>query len=108
MAPQIVQINFRLNVTTQEFEAAVEPMADPIAAVEGLRWKVWLLNAEAGEGGGIYLFDDAATARAYVDGPIVANLKAAPIISEISIKQFGVVESLTAITRGPLLDTPRV
>jgi len=68
--------------------------------VPGLRWKVWPLSDD-GEAGGMYLFDDEASLRAYVDGPIVEHLKHAPFVEELSIREYGVIESLTAITRGP-------
>ena len=37
-------------------------MAELIATAHGLRWKVWTENSETREGGGIYLFDDDASA----------------------------------------------
>ena len=40
--------------------------------------------------------------QSYLEGPIVAALKASPIISNISAKVFDVLDGLTAITRGPL------
>jgi hypothetical protein len=35
-------------------------------------------------------------------GPIVASLKASPVISDISAKLFDVLEEHSAITRAPL------
>jgi hypothetical protein len=53
-------------------------------------------------GGGIYLFDDASSAQAYLQGPIAAGLGQHPAVSDISVRQFEVLDSLTAITRGPV------
>jgi hypothetical protein len=41
MSGRIVQINFKFNVSRAEYEQAVSPLAGDIAAVAGLRWKVW-------------------------------------------------------------------
>ena len=68
----------------------------------GLLWKVWLISEKEKEAGGIYLFESADAARAYVSGPIVASLKASPAVSNISAKMFDVLPEHTAITRGPL------
>ena len=42
-------------------------------------WKVWIINDENKEAGGIYLFEDADTLNAYLGGskPKIANLQAA-------------------------------
>lgn len=102
MSPKILQINLKFNVSTGELKEAFTAIANDIAAVSGLRWKVWLLNEAESEAGGIYLFDDAASVNAYLGGPIVAGLQAHEALTEISAKQFDVVEDLTAITRGPI------
>ena len=39
--------------------------AERINRLDGFRWKFWVRNAEANERGGIYLFDDEASARAW-------------------------------------------
>jgi len=102
MAAQILQINFKYNVPTADLKNAFASVVDQIAATPGLRWKVWILNEGAQEGGGIYLFDDAASVQAYLSGPIVAGLKAHPALSDISAKVFDVIGDLTKVTRGPV------
>ena len=102
MSGKIVQINFKFNVSSAEYEEAVSALVNEIAAVEGLRWKVWLMNESDSEAGGIYLFDDEATAMAYLAGPIVSQVTSHPALSEFSVKQFDVMSRLTEITRGPV------
>ena len=67
----------------------------------GLRWKIWLLNPAAQEAGGIYLFDSQASLNAYLNGPLVAQLRGLTSIRNISMKQFEVMPKVTALTRGP-------
>jgi hypothetical protein len=96
------QINFKFNVSPAELAEAFAPLAEPIAKVPGLRWKIWSLNEATSEFGGIYLFDDADSVQAFLEGPIVAEVGKHPAVSDINVKQFGVIDEFSAITRGPV------
>jgi hypothetical protein len=102
MSQKILQVTMKFSIPRADLEAAWLPVAQPIADVPGLRWKVWLMNEAEREAGGIYLFESEAAAQSYLACPIVAALKASPAISNISVKLFDVLESHTAITRGSL------
>jgi len=102
MSERILQINFKFNVSRAEYEQAVAPLASEIAAVAGLRWKIWLMNEAESEAGGIMLFDDGASLKAYVEGPITAQIVSHPALSDFSVKQFDMMEEQTVITRGPV------
>jgi hypothetical protein len=102
MSPKILQVNLRFSISRADLEAAWLKAAQPIADWPGLRWKVWLMNEAEKEAGGMYLFESEAAAQSYLAGPIVAALKASPAVSNIDAKLFDVLESHTAITRGPL------
>ena len=83
--PHLLQINYKFSVSRGEFESGFDAVASQIAQVPGLRWKIWLLNEAESRGGGIYLFDDEASARAYLEGPIVTAMKSLPVLSELSV-----------------------
>ena len=102
MSGRILQINFKFNVSRGEYEQAVSPLASEVAVVAGLRWKVWIMNEAESEAGGIYLFDDEASVNAFLEGPIVAQVTSHPALSDFGVKQFDVMEDLTAVTRGPV------
>ncbi len=102
MPGKILQLNFKFNVTRTEYEQAVSPLADKFAAVAGLRWKIWLMNESHTEAGGIYLFDNETSLQSFLDGPLAATLSKHPALSEMSVKQFDVMDDITAITRGPV------
>lgn len=102
MAQTILQITYRYHIPRKEFEAVVSPVAHDIAKVPGLRWKVWLINERESEAGGLYLFDDEAQAKMYLESPIVAGLREHPNISDIRIKQFNIMEAASHVTRGPV------
>ena len=102
MSEKILQLNLNFSISKAELEAAWLEAAQPIADVPGLRWKVWLMNEAEQQAGGIYLFESDAAAQSYLAGPIVAALKSSPAVSNISARLFDVLESHTAITRGPV------
>jgi hypothetical protein len=102
MSKTVLQINFKFSVSPAELAEAFTPLVEPIAKVPGLRWKIWSLNAGTSEFGGIYLFDDAESVQAYLEGPIIAQVSKHPALSDFSIKQFGVIDEFSAITRGPV------
>jgi len=99
MSAKILQINYKLTGPRAEYEKENLPYARPIADMPGLRWKVWIISEAQSEAGGIYLFDDDAAVDAFMDGPIIAEMKGDPTLS---IKAFDVIEELTTITRGPV------
>jgi hypothetical protein len=49
----------------KELTEASHELARDIAGEHGLVWKIWLEDRETGHAGGIYLFEDAATADRY-------------------------------------------
>jgi Putative mono-oxygenase ydhR len=97
----ILQINFKLNVPAAEYSEICQSVAQAIADVPGLRWKVWLLNEQEREAGGIYVFDTELALNDYLAGPIVGQIKSHPGLQDLSAKKFDVMEEVTAITRGP-------
>jgi hypothetical protein len=103
MSGTLLQLNFTFGVSASEYEQAVATLADQFAALEGLRWKIWMINAAEQQAGGIYLFDDAESVRAFLEGSLAAQVTSHPALSEFSMKQFDVMEELTTITRGPIM-----
>jgi hypothetical protein len=103
MSGRILQINFKYNdVSAAMFEQTVNPMAEPISEVNGLRWKIMMHNEDTAEAGGVYLFENADSVDAYLASPIVAQITSHPALSDFSVKQFDIMEDFTAITRGPV------
>jgi hypothetical protein len=104
MSGVILQINFKFDMSPAELAEAFGPLAEPIAQVPGLRWKIWLLNAAESECGGIYHFDDAESRQAFLEGPIIEQVSSHPALSDISVKLFDLdaLGEYTAVTRGPV------
>ncbi len=99
--PTLAQFDFPMQGPWgDEMAAAFGELAEHIAGTPGLRWKVWTENEADGVGGGIYLFDDEASARAYVEEH-TARLESFGITA-VRAKLFDVNEPLSAVTRAPL------
>ena len=84
----------------EEMASELSELAGRIANVPGLVCKVWTENREAGEAGGIYLFEDEAALDAYL-GPKLERMRAFGI-ENIRARKFDINETLTRITRGRL------
>ena len=106
-AKKIVQINFKFRNPRSEVEKHWLKGAHhfgPKGDVKGLLWKIWLMNEAEKSAGGIYLFKDAASARAYINGPIVAAAKSCPGCSvyDAEIREWDILPKHTKISLGPV------
>jgi len=102
MSVKILQLNFKFSVSKAEYEQAASSLASEFAVVPGLRWKIWMINEAEQEAGGIYLFDAEASVKAYLEGPLAAQVTSHPALSDFSVKHFDAMEDVTEITRGPV------
>lgn len=99
--PTLVQFDFPMaGPWGDEMAAAFGDLAKTIGRSPGLRWKIWTENEAEGTGGGIYLFEDDASAAAYIEEH-TARL-AGFGITDIRARRFHVNEPLTAINGGPV------
>jgi hypothetical protein len=100
---KILQINFDYDIPFEHLSDAslARKVAQPIAEVKGLKWKVWLHNAEEKSLGGIYLFEDEASVKAYIDSE-VAKMASSSRLSNLSVKAFDVLLDHSKVTRAPL------
>lgn len=102
MSERLLQISFNFNVTSGEYEQTVKSLADQFANLPGLMWKIWIINEEQREAGGIYLFEDEASLNIFLNGPLAKSVTSHPALSNFSVKPFAVMHDLTEITHGPI------
>ena len=100
----VLHLRFKLRVPPDVLLGHSREAATIIASVEGLIWKIWVLQEEEFEMGGIYLFADRETAEAYLNDPIVQALRSNPAVVSTESQLWDVGSSLSAITRAPLRD----
>lgn len=102
MSQHIVQINFVVAGSLREYKRATADVAERFTRIPGLVWKIWLLDEERMEAGGIYLFTDKTSAFDYIDSDICTRIKTNPLFSQVSIKQFDTIEPAGTITNAPV------
>ncbi len=84
----------------QDMADAMDGLARSIPDEPGFLWKIWTENQAEHEAGGIYLFSDEKSARAYI-AKHAARLKEFGITG-VNAKVFDVNHTLTEITKGPV------
>lgn len=78
---------------------ALSDLANSINGEPGFLWKIWTENEREQAAGGIYLFSDEASARAYLT--MHTERLAGFGITGVNGKIFDVNPALTAINHGP-------
>ena len=87
----------------RDLTEAAQPLARDIAGETGLLWKIWLEDRDTRHAGGIYLFEDAATAERYRQKQL--RRLAEMGLSGIVAQAFSVNTELSALTlAGAALD----
>ena len=100
----VLHMRLKLRVPPDVFLAKSREAATVIASVEGLIWKIWILQQEELEVGGMYLFANRETAEAYLNDPVVQAVRSNPAVVSTESRLWDVESSLSAITRAPLWD----
>jgi len=99
----VLHLRFKLRVRPEVFLSHSREAATIIASVQGLIWKIWVLQEEEFEIGGMYLFADREAAEAYLNHPVVQALRSNPAVVSAHSQLWNVESSLSALTRAPLL-----
>ena len=103
MAQQILQVNFNYSGSKEEYETVAGQLAHDFATVPGCVWKIWLVDEEMKQAGGIYLFTDEFAVDDFKSSSLLASVLTHPTLSNFRIRQFDVLRSPSLITYAPLL-----
>ena len=98
----VLHLRFKLRVPPDVFLAKSREAATVIASVEGLVWKIWILQQEKLEMGGMYLFANREAAEAYLNHPVTQAVRSNPAVVSTESQLWDVESSLSALTRAPL------
>jgi hypothetical protein len=100
----VLHLRFKLRVSPDVVLAHSREAATAIASLEGLIWKIWVVQKEQFEMGGIYLFTNREIAEAYLNHPVIQALRSNPAVVSTQSQLWDVESSLSALTRAPLPD----
>ena len=101
----VLHLRSRLRVPPGIMLAHSREAATIIASVEGLIWKIWVLQQEEFEMGGVYLFASRETAKAYLNHPVSQAVRSNPAVVSSQSQLWDVESSLSALTLAPLPNT---
>ncbi|MGF1470357.1 MAG: YdhR family protein [Rubrobacteraceae bacterium] len=97
----ILIVNFNLkDMGDGESREISEQIAPAFAELPGLISKTWLANPETNTYGGVYIWRDREAMENYKQTDIYKGVEANPHFENLSVKDFGVMEEPTRITRG--------
>ena len=101
----IVTVNYGYEGDPVEWAKAYTPeRAEMFVNLPGLKWKIWLDAPEENRTGGIYLFEDRASADAYANGPLMDRHRNNPTLLDLQVRTFNTREEMSRITRAPIFD----
>ena len=100
----VLHVRFKLRVPPRVLLAQSREAADIVASVTGLIWKIWILQEEEFEMGGLYLFANRETAEAYLNHPVIQAVFSNSAVVSSQSQLWDVESSLSALTRAPLRD----
>ena len=97
----VLVVNFGLDgMTEEQYRGACDELAPAFAAVPGLVSKTWLANAETGTYGGVYMFIDREACQAFMASDLAVGVLNHPNVSNMTVRDFGVLEEPSAVTHG--------
>ena len=98
----VLHLRFKSRVPPDVLLAHSREAATIIASVEGLIWKIWVMQEEEFAMGGVYLFANRETAKAYLNHPVVQAVCSNPALVSTQSQLWDVESSLSTLTRAPL------
>ena len=98
----VLNLRFKLQVPADVLLVNSRKAASAIASVDGLIWKIWLVQEQGDAIGGVYLFASRECATAYLNHPVIQTLCSNPAVIASDSQIWDVERSLSAITRAPL------
>jgi hypothetical protein len=101
-------VNFNLSgMSDSEFRSMSDQLAPTFASVPGLLTKTWLADEASNTYGGVYLWQDRESCKAYQESDLFKTVKTHPNFANVSSREFGVLEGPSKVTRvlGPAMAT---
>ncbi|MGB1770944.1 MAG: YdhR family protein [Planctomycetota bacterium] len=97
----VLVVNFNLEgINHDQYSEACDELAGTFAAIPGLIAKVWLSDPDSNTYGGVYTFEDKAAFEAYQAGEVFAAVAGNPNFTNVTAKDFGILDGPTRVTRG--------
>ena len=93
-------VTYRLDeISDSEFNEANREFADAMAAVPGLRAKVWLKDPDGNTYGGVYLWEDRQACQDFLASELWEEVENDESVMELASRDFAVNDEMTKVTQ---------
>jgi len=103
MTKKVFTTKFNYSMPTEELKKIMPAVAPKFSEIPGCNWKIWLINEDHKEAGGMYLFESAAELEQFLNSSLFASVVNNPAFSNLQTNTFGVAEVASVITDAPLM-----
>jgi hypothetical protein len=103
MTKKVLTMKFNYNMPTEEHKKIMPAVAPKYSEIPGCCWKIWLINEDRKEAGGVYLFESAAELEQYLNSHLFLSVANNPAFSNFQNHTFDVEEAASIITGAPLM-----
>jgi len=100
---KILTTKFNYNIPTEQLKRVMTTAAPEFSEIPGCFWKIWLINEEQKEAGGVYLFKSVIELEQFLTSYMFELVKENPFFSNLQTNIFGVPEEPSLITGAPLM-----
>lgn len=102
MTKKIFTAKFNYRMPTGELKKLMPVVAHEFSLIPGCCWKIWLINEDRKEAGGVYLFESATDLEQFLTSQLHASVVNNPAFSNLQTNSFDVEEAASLITGAPL------
>ena len=103
MTKKVFTTKFNYSMPTEELKKIMPAVAPKFSGIPGCDWKIWLINEDRKEAGGVYLFESAKALEQFLNSSLFASVANNPAFSNLQTNTFGVDETASVITDAPLV-----
>ena len=103
MTKKVLTTRFNYSMPTEELKKIMPSVAPKFSEIPGCSWKIWLINEDRKEAGGVYLFESATELEQFLNSNLFASVANNPAFSNLQTNTFGVAEAASVITDAPLM-----
>ena len=105
MSKKIFTTKFTYNIASEELKKIMPAVAAKFSQIPGCIWKIWIINEENNEAGGVYLFESLSELDQYINSALFSSVAKNPAFSNLQINSFDVSETASAITGAPSIQS---
>jgi len=100
---KILTTKFNYSMPTEELKQIMPAVAPKFSEIPGCYWKIWLINEEHKEAGGVYLFESDKELEQFLHSNLFASVANNPAFSNLQTNTFGISKAASVLTGAPLM-----